>query len=145
VMTSNLIEWETFHLHNFERTSRYDSVELCRRGLTAFRQKIALGSINALSLSVRDEIRSCHRKPVQCLALEKCDFRYLLAGGLDGIVSLYDLEKSSSRAKGASTVTNVAASPQLHVGTSAVSWFPLDYGAFVSTGYDGLLKIWVCS
>jgi WD40 repeat protein len=88
---------------------------------------------------------SSHEHYPLSLSIDAIDNRYLLSGGSDGIVALFDLDSSSS-------VSSSSGRPQKvkpkHTRfkhrkmISAVEWYPVDTGAFISASYDGSLYVW---
>ena len=134
-------------------------------GMLRFRRMICKSKIRDMALSTQIEVISPHSRPVHCLALERQNNQFLLSGGLDGIVALYDLDGMSNdiidskrqSVKSISTSCNtVDASPQtrtltqpqaprvptLSVAISSVNWYPEDSGLFATTDFDGNLNIW---
>ncbi|EOD07610.1 hypothetical protein EMIHUDRAFT_52759, partial [Emiliania huxleyi CCMP1516] len=87
---------------------------------------------------------------VTTLSLEAIDERYLLAGCADASVALYDVADTPSappRGPPQPRRPVVQATRRScrsgHTGAVAcVQWFPHDTGAFVSGGYDALVKLW---
>jgi WD40 repeat protein len=53
------------------------------------RSLIAKSKILNMALSAQCEIISSHTRPVHCMSLEKQDNRFLLSGGLDGLVYIH--------------------------------------------------------
>ena len=140
----------------FESQLRSDGLQRCRK---FFYESI----VKNMALSTQHEIVSTHTRPVNCLALERQDNQFLLSGGLDGLVAIYDLNVSDNgRTEGQrqsaksifmasnslrSSGGNVAnfgstTGPTLSVAISSVNWYPLDSGIFATTDYDGNLNIW---
>ena len=94
------------------------------------------------------------------LAVETMEYRWLLSGGSDGAVALYDLESalrqphlpSSSSGFGGRNDTcemfsirhkKMSSLTQKHTKMiSTVQWYPIDDGAFLSAGYDGKVFLW---
>ena len=87
-----------------------------------------------LQVSISTEIRSCHIGNVTCLSAEGNQDRYLLAGGSDGRISLFDLDTSSapvtesdkvrcSRIVNCCSVTTPSI-PARYI--SSIQWYPVD-------------------
>ena len=140
----------------FESQLRSDGLQRCRK---FFYESI----VKNMALSTQHEIVSNHTRPVNCLALERQDNQFLLSGGLDGLVAIYDLNVSDNNrtegqrqsSKSIFTASNSLRSsgrnaadfgsttgPTLSVAISSVNWYPLDSGIFATTDYDGNLNIW---
>ena len=112
----------------------------------------------SMQLSTQHEIVSSHTRPVHSIALEKQDNQFLLSGGLDGLVSLYDLngrdqdQKNSDRrslkhiSMASNSVVDRAAvsrtGPIISVAVSSVNWYPQDSGLFAVSDFEGNLNIW---
>ncbi|KAG7358515.1 WD40 repeat-containing protein [Nitzschia inconspicua] len=112
------------------------------------------------------EVVSPHRKAVSCLAMESNTGRFLLAGSIDGTVSIYDISKwgrsdGSKRNGGRPRSSSVACYPpiarslmvpaepnilRLPSGHSSsvtfAQWYPTDAGVFVSGSSDGTVLLW---
>ncbi|XP_065183457.1 DNA excision repair protein ERCC-8-like [Sycon ciliatum] len=95
------------------------------------------------------EIQPFFTKSVKSLDIEKHDGKYMLAGGGDGSVALYDLEQSSMGSSGNMKVCNVinsttakSTSDAHKYSVEAVTWFPHDTGMFMTSSMDHTLKIW---
>jgi DNA excision repair protein ERCC-8 len=111
-----------------------------------------------MQLSTQHEIISSHTRPVQSIALEKQDSQFLLCGGLDGFISLYDLNGRDENQKNpdrrslehismaSNNVTGRAAvssaGPAVSMAVSSVNWYPQDSGLFAASDFDGNLNIW---
>ena len=140
----------------FESQLRSNGLQRCRKVLYE-------SIVKNMALSTRYEVVSTHTRPVNCLALERQEDQFLLSGGLDGMVAIYDLnvsdnDRSEGRRQSAKSIfmasnslrssgRNVTGAgsttgPTLSVAVSSVSWYPLDSGIFATTDYDGNLNIW---
>jgi DNA excision repair protein ERCC-8 len=84
------------------------------------------------------------------LSLDPLDSRYLLSGGSDGIVALYDLESTSPQTTINDKTTDfrtVTIRPRKtkfkhRMMISSVEWYPIDTGAFITASYDGSMCVW---
>ncbi|CAJ1949566.1 unnamed protein product [Cylindrotheca closterium] len=122
-------------------------------------------SFDAKELLTNPEIISPHQSSIDCLAVDKTNGRFLLAGSADGTVSIFDLSKWGSEHHIRQGTNNnslarksafhpIARSikvtapqnydiPEGHSSSVAhVQWYPVDSGAFLSTAYDGTLLFW---
>lgn len=131
-------------------------------GLHRFRRLFCKSIISNMALSTQQEIVSSHTRPVNCLAIERQDNQFLLSGGLDGMVAMYDLHGAdysckemrrrsvknismacnSLRSRGNRGGAGSTTGPTLSVAISSVNWYPEDSGIFATTDYDGNLNIW---
>lgn len=127
-------------------------------GLLRFRWEFTRNILLNMGMSTECEIVSSHTRPVHCISLEKNDHQYLLSGGLDGLVALYDLNdvvsdrKISNRRslKSISIASNnvrekaivPSGGPTLSVAVSSICWYPKDSGLFAVSDFDGNVNIW---
>jgi len=109
-----------------------------------------------LGLSNRWSLRSPFRHSVTALAIDSIDSRYLLAGGSEGAVALYDLEGfrgprveispskfvSDRHAAAASESMPLAATGGHTHTVGSLEWFPIDSGIFISASNDGDVVVW---
>lgn len=127
-------------------------------GLLKCRWEFCRNMLVNMGMSVEHEIISSHTRPVHCISLEKNDYQYLISGGLDGLVALYDLngaeidKKKPNRnvlknisiacnsVRERATVPTVG--PTISVAISSVSWYPLDSGLFAVSDFEGNVNIW---
>ncbi|EOD27141.1 hypothetical protein EMIHUDRAFT_100311 [Emiliania huxleyi CCMP1516] len=129
---------------------------LTARELGPCRPRTPAVDASALSLRASTVALSSHLEltprgdAVTTLSLEAIDERYLLAGCADASVALYDVADTPSappRGPPQPRRPVVQATRRScrsgHTGAVAcVQWFPHDTGAFVSGGYDALVKLW---
>ncbi|KAL3935938.1 MAG: hypothetical protein SGBAC_008643 [Bacillariaceae sp.] len=117
------------------------------------------------ALLTNPEIISPHQSSINCLAVDKTNGRFLLAGSADGTVSIWDLTKWGSEhhiRQGTNNNTLARKSafhpiarsvkvmapqnydiPEGHSSSVGhVQWYPVDSGAFLSTASDGTLLFW---
>ena len=92
-----------------------------------------------------------HVGAVNSLSVENVDQRYLLSGGADSSIRLWDLEldarkdwKSLNSSDGVeySQLANIDRQKGHKYGVSHVQWWPHDSGLFVTTSFDGTAKVW---
>jgi DNA excision repair protein ERCC-8 len=127
-------------------------------GLLRFRWEFTRNVLLNMRMSTEYEIISSHTRPVHCISLERNDHQYLLSGGLDGLVALYDLngalnDKKTSNRKALKSISIACNSvkdrtsipsggPTLSVAVSSISWYPKDSGLFAVSDFDGNINIW---
>uniref|UniRef100_A0A7S0WP23 DNA excision repair protein ERCC-8 n=1 Tax=Chlamydomonas leiostraca TaxID=1034604 RepID=A0A7S0WP23_9CHLO len=112
----------------------------------AWMQRIRSRRCAGLELARSRNLSEVHVGGVTWLELDTTEHRYLLTGGADGSVAVYDTQALGTR----------WAQPELqplclrtrgHRGThqftvSGVTWYPVDTGLFVTASYDQDVKVW---
>lgn len=107
-----------------------------------------LASCHASSVSLLDkpDIVSCHNSGIPSLCMDSTEHRFLLAGGLDGVISIYDLCRGDDdqRHKAIAQSMRVPATSNRGHSSSIVAaqWYPTDTGAFCSAAKDGAVLVW---
>jgi DNA excision repair protein ERCC-8 len=72
-----------------------------------------------------------------------CERKFLLSGGADSSINLWNLELDSYLGKTVPRVIGKVPQKQGHTfGVSTIEWWPLDNGMFVTSSFDGTIKIW---
>merc|ERR1712054_292780 len=80
-------------------------------------------------------------QPINSLDIEGSECRYLLSGGADRSLSLFDLDTSPRRVDTA--VHALCSGMNVHkFSISKVLWYPFDTGMFFTSSYDGTVKVW---
>lgn len=107
------------------------------------RRCVQRSRIERLDLSTRTEIRSSHYGGVLCLALDRQECRYLLSGGTDGSIALYDLDEGAGKCRELGALSTSHGDVARHsLAISSLEWYPEDSGAFVSSSLDGRVLVW---
>ncbi|KAM4616059.1 DNA excision repair protein ERCC-8 isoform 1-T1 [Polymixia lowei] len=101
----------------------------------------------ALSLELNHDrdVERIHGNGVNTIDIEVIEGRYMLSGGADGVIVIYDLENCSRKlqytCKAISTVGR--SSRYVHkFSVETVQWYPHDTGMFVSSSFDKTMKVW---
>ncbi|XP_059031043.1 DNA excision repair protein ERCC-8 isoform X3 [Mustela nigripes] len=98
-----------------------------------------------LELNKDRDVERIHGSGVNTLDIEPVEARYMLSGGSDGVIVLYDLENSSRQPYyTCKAVCSVGRShPDVHkYSVETVQWYPHDTGMFTSSSFDKTLKVW---
>lgn len=102
-------------------------------------------SSNKKKTDAQEETVWAHSAGANCLTIDRFEGRYLLSGGADSSILLWDLE-STANTLNRSTYRPIAISGK---GTSShkfgithLSFYPFDSQAFLSTSYDHTLKLY---
>ena len=86
-----------------------------------------------------------HRSGMNCLTIDRFEGRYMLSGGADSSILLWDLE-STGNTLNQYTYTPAARSSKgassHKFGITHLSFYPFDSQAFLSTSYDHTLKLY---
>ncbi|KAI1900151.1 hypothetical protein AGOR_G00047060 [Albula goreensis] len=99
----------------------------------------------SLELNPDREVDRIHGNGINTLDIEVVEGRYMLSGGADGVIVVYDLENSSRKpnytCKAVCTVGR--SSRYVHkFSVETVQWYPHDTGMFVSSSFDKTMKVW---
>ncbi|KAK7824102.1 hypothetical protein U0070_019788 [Myodes glareolus] len=98
-----------------------------------------------LELNKDRDVERIHCSGVNTLDIEPVEGRYMLSGGSDGVIVLYDLENASRQPYyTCKAVCSVGRShPDVHkYSVETVQWYPHDTGMFTSSSFDKTLKVW---
>lgn len=80
--------------------------------------------------------KTCHAHAVNIMDLEKFDDRYLLSGGADSCLKVWDTHDFSA-------VGSISRNSGGHkYAVSHLQWYPNDTGLFVSSSFDNTCKVW---
>lgn len=124
--------------------------DLLQRELGALRPEVQIRNnfyrfLEDFDLSDEKEFKSPHKAGVTCLGMEAVEGRFLLSGGLDGKLSLFDTARPL-RSSQASTMISPIMEDKWRGRTRyelrAVEWYPFDTGLFVTGGRDCKVKVW---
>lgn len=113
-----------------------------------FTNRIKSNRIASLQLSNHKEIISPHRGSINSLQVDLTEGRYLLSGGADASVAVYDVQRATEYVGG--TVAKhksilVLDKQHEHGHKYAVSsaiWYPVDTGLFITGSYDHYISVW---
>jgi DNA excision repair protein ERCC-8 len=88
-----------------------------------------------------------HHGGVNSIVIDRFEGRYLLSGGADASIAIWDLEAAEATQSGSRTLHQplaaVGKSDATHShGITQLSFYPFDSLAFLSSSYDHKLKIW---
>ncbi|XP_075382516.1 DNA excision repair protein ERCC-8 isoform X2 [Mycteria americana] len=99
----------------------------------------------SLELNKDRDVERIHASGINTLDIEPVEGRYMLSGGSDGVIVLYDLENlSGNPIYTCKALCSVGRShPDVHrFSVETVQWYPHDTGMFTSSSFDKTLKIW---
>lgn len=99
----------------------------------------------SLELSKTKDVQRIHANGVQAIDIDPAEGRYLLSGGAEGVIAVYDTEcKPVVKEFTCESICTVGRSNR-HVhkrSVETVQWYPHDTGMFTSSSMDMKLKIW---
>jgi len=93
----------------------------------------------------KGEVLWAHRAGVNCLTIDRFEGRYMLSGGADSSILLWDLESVENTVKNCTykpAAESRKSSSSHKFGITHLSFYPFDSQAFLSTSYDHTLKIY---
>uniref|UniRef100_A0A8D0CXN0 DNA excision repair protein ERCC-8 n=1 Tax=Sander lucioperca TaxID=283035 RepID=A0A8D0CXN0_SANLU len=86
----------------------------------------------SLKLNPDRDVDRIHGNGINTIDIEAIEGRYMLSGGADGVIVVYDLENYSGK---------LQYTFLLHP-LETVQWYPYDTGMFVSSSFDKTMKVW---
>ncbi|XP_077981319.1 DNA excision repair protein ERCC-8-like isoform X2 [Glandiceps talaboti] len=98
----------------------------------------------SLDLSKEREVQRIHESGVNCLDIDPVEGRYLLSGGQDCKIGIYDIECRPQEHKTCEPVCTIGRSSRyVHkYSVETVQWYPHDTGMFTSSAMDKKMKVW---
>ncbi|XP_057258677.1 DNA excision repair protein ERCC-8 isoform X2 [Pezoporus wallicus] len=109
------------------------------------RRAEATRRVLSLELNKDRDVERIHGSGINTLDIEPVEGRYMLSGGSDGVIVLYDLENlTREKSYTCKALCSVGRShPDVHkFSVETVQWYPHDTGMFTSSSFDKTLKIW---
>jgi DNA excision repair protein ERCC-8 len=92
----------------------------------------------------QEETMWAHKAGVNCITIDRFEGRYMLSGGAESSINLWDLESAENTHKRCiyKPATKASKASAAHrFGITHLSFYPFDSLAFLSTSYDHTLKI----
>ncbi|XP_016357749.1 DNA excision repair protein ERCC-8 isoform X2 [Sinocyclocheilus anshuiensis] len=99
----------------------------------------------SLKLNHNRDVDRIHGNGINTLDIEVIDGRYMLSGGSDGVIVIYDLENNSKKPQYTCKAICTVGRSSRHVhkfSVETVQWYPHDTGMFVSSSFDKTMKVW---
>ncbi|KAJ3125287.1 DNA excision repair protein ERCC-8 [Nowakowskiella sp. JEL0407] len=113
---------------------------------------------SSFELSNDVAVKNVFQAPICDLKIENVEGRYLLSGGLNSAIHIFDLESTDDdlqvynlrprindgegSKKQIRPIASVNKSQGHKFGVSGINWFPTDTGLFTSSSVDGTIKVW---
>ncbi|KAK9321460.1 WD40-repeat-containing domain protein [Lipomyces orientalis] len=114
-------------------------------GLTNPRELRSAQLLRQYSTLVRSDKRyfpTRHSGIVNALAVDRVDNRYMISGGSDSRISIWDLNSREGQRHRYEMVAGIPAKKGHKYGISGISWWPFDNGMFITGSFDETLKVW---
>ncbi|KAG5280707.1 hypothetical protein AALO_G00063110 [Alosa alosa] len=99
----------------------------------------------SLELNHNRDVARIHGNGVNSLDIEVIEGRYMLSGGADGVIVIYDLENGSRKPQYTCKAMCTVGRSSRHVhkfSVETVQWYPHDTGMFISSSFDKTMKVW---
>lgn len=114
-----------------------------------FANRVKSNRNSSLQLSNHKDIVSAHRGAINSLQVDLTEGRYLLSGGSDASVAVYDVQRATEYV-GSGLVAkhkNILLVDKQHeqghkYAVSSAIWYPVDTGLFVTGSYDHFINVW---
>ncbi|KAG0005667.1 DNA excision repair protein ERCC-8 [Entomortierella chlamydospora] len=123
--------------------SAFQQLELGLVRPADFQKRFIARQITDIALDPFTTIQREHVGAVNTIDIEEAEGRYLLSGGGDGNIHVYDLDKSEREERRIIKSMASAYSPGGHKGgVSRARWYPFDNGMFTTSSFDNTVKVW---
>ncbi|XP_054466725.1 DNA excision repair protein ERCC-8 isoform X2 [Anoplopoma fimbria] len=99
----------------------------------------------SLTLNPDRDVDRIHGNGINTIDIEVIEGRYMLSGGADGVIVIYDLENYSGNLQYTCKAVCTVGRSNRHVhkfSVETVQWYPYDTGMFVSSSFDKTMKVW---
>ncbi|CAM9656745.1 DNA excision repair protein ERCC-8 isoform X2 [Lampetra fluviatilis] len=98
-----------------------------------------------LELSSERDVECVHSSGVNVLDIDQAENKYMLSGGADGVIAIYNLENVSQKPQYTCKAICTVGRSHAHVhqySVETVQWYTHDTGMFLSSSFDKTLKAW---
>uniref|UniRef100_A0A672JFU4 DNA excision repair protein ERCC-8 n=1 Tax=Salarias fasciatus TaxID=181472 RepID=A0A672JFU4_SALFA len=99
----------------------------------------------SLKLNPDRDVDRIHGNGINTIDIEAVEGRYMLSGGADGVIVIYDLENFGGKPQYTCKAVCTVGRSSRHVhkfSVETVQWYPYDTGMFVSSSFDKTMKVW---
>ncbi|KAF9389813.1 DNA excision repair protein ERCC-8 [Podila verticillata] len=134
----------TTNQRHLRRQNLFVERELGLVKANTFQAQIINRRIQNITLDPAVSIQREHVGAVNTIDIEEAEGRYLLSGGGDGNIYIYDLEESEQEDRRIiKSFASLNGNYNRHKGgISRVHWYPFDNGMFTTSSYDSTIKVW---
>ncbi|KAI9142580.1 WD40-repeat-containing domain protein [Paraphysoderma sedebokerense] len=101
--------------------------------------------ILSLELSIEKELQREHVGPVTVLEIESVENKYMLSGGGDCSIVLWDLDETPTMIDGRLRLRSIGDIPKQRCHRyqiTGINWYPFDTGLFTTSSMDQTIKVW---
>ncbi|XP_028852400.1 DNA excision repair protein ERCC-8 [Denticeps clupeoides] len=122
-------------------TARQNGVD----GPIRLRRAESTRRVLSLELNHDRDVARVHGNGVNTIDIEAIEGRYMLSGGSDGVIVVYDLENNSKKPQYTCKAICTVGRSSRHVhkfSVETVQWYPHDTGMFISSSFDKTMKVW---
>uniref|UniRef100_A0A3P8WL11 Excision repair cross-complementation group 8 n=1 Tax=Cynoglossus semilaevis TaxID=244447 RepID=A0A3P8WL11_CYNSE len=98
-----------------------------------------------LELNPDRDVDQVHGNGINTIDIEAVEGRYMLSGGSDGVIVIYDLENYSGKPQYTCKAVCTIGRSNRYVhkfSVETVQWYPYDTGMIVSSSFDKTMKVW---
>uniref|UniRef100_A0A8C2FNA6 Excision repair cross-complementation group 8 n=1 Tax=Cyprinus carpio TaxID=7962 RepID=A0A8C2FNA6_CYPCA len=104
--------------------------------------RLRRAEVLGLELNHNRDVDRIHGNGINTLVIEVIDGRYILSGGSDGVIMIYDLENNSKKPQYTCKAICTVVGIYIKFSIETVQWYPHDTGLFVSSSFDKTMKVW---
>ncbi|KAK9385766.1 WD40-repeat-containing domain protein [Lipomyces mesembrius] len=97
---------------------------------------------STLVLSDKRYFPTRHSGTVNALAVDHVANRYMISGGSDSRISIWDLNSREGLRHRYEIVAGIPPKKGHKYGISGISWWPFDNGMFITGSFDETIKVW---
>ncbi|KAG0045781.1 DNA excision repair protein ERCC-8 [Gryganskiella cystojenkinii] len=110
----------------------------------SFQKRFLSKRLLSIVLDPTTSVEREHVGAVNTIDIEEAEGRYLLSGGGDGNIHVYDLDASEREERRViQSMASARGSRGSHTGgISRVRWYPFDNGMFTSSSFDSTINVW---
>eukprot|EP00833_Pecoramyces_ruminatium_P008657 jgi/Orpsp1_1/1182689/evm.model.c7180000082237.1 len=131
----------------------FNNYELGKWTFKKLKKKLISKRYNKIELSKNTEIKHSHKGPINSLAIESIENKYMLSVGIDANIFLYDLDDRQN--DNSNTTINQKTDSKIikpmvcanredkhKYSITNICWYPIDNGMFTTSSMDHSLKVW---
>jgi len=131
---------------------RFNNYEMGKETAKSLTKSIISKRYQQIDISKNIEVKHTHKGPVNALAIDSIENKYMLSVGIDANILLYDLDDRQDENPLNSNQSNniqlikpmmTANRDDKHkFSITNICWYPIDNGMFTTSSMDHTLKVW---